>query len=495
MRHCFGMRDRIVLSIAATASIATLNIGSSQTALSADIPAKPPILKAPNTVATNWTGFYLTGGVGYGLWTAETVRVNPITGVPTLNVTQRQGGKGWLGRVGAGFDYQFSPHIVAGVFADADISSIKGTVQDPFPTIAGEIKQTWSWAAGARAGWLITPELLSYANGGYTNAHFSSASMIDTGGANLGPAFAATGFVTPSFSRGGWFIGGGAEAAIAPGWFWRNEYRYAYYGTQTLTDTNPATGGIQASITFKPTVQTVTSQIVYKFNSGVTPVYRAPVTTPRANWSGGYVNAGGGYGMWAADTTTTAVAGSGTVALPVIDQRQGGKGWLGRVGGGYDHQLHPRIVAGVFADFDFSNLKGSIQDQGAGFEGKIKQTWSWAAGGRAGWLITPSILSYVNAGYTQTRFSDTTMLFVVTGAPFGGFGTPAFTTDGWFLGGGMEASIASGWFWRNEYRYSEFGRETIADTSPAGGVRNNITFKPTVQTVTTQLVYKFNTGR
>jgi hypothetical protein len=39
--------------------------------------------------------------------------------------------------------------------------------------------------------------------------------------------------------------------------------------------------------------------------------------------------------------------------------------------------------------------------------------------------------------------------------------------------------------------------ETIADTSPnpAAGVRNSINFKPTVQTVTTQLVYKFNWSR
>ena len=68
------------------------------------------------------------------MWTAETVRVSPITGIPTLNVVQRQGGKGWLGRVGAGFDYQFSPRIVAGVTrqlfldnADAEYAAITGS--------------------------------------------------------------------------------------------------------------------------------------------------------------------------------------------------------------------------------------------------------------------------------------------------------------------------------------------------------------------------------
>ena len=61
----------------------------------------------------------------------------------------------------------------------------------------------------------------------------------------------------------------------------------------------------------------------------------------------------------------------------------------------------------------------------------------------------------------------------------------------------MEAAIAPGLFWRNEYRYAEYGNESVTDSSsdPAAGIRNRINFKPRVQTVTTQLVYKFNWGR
>ena len=55
------------------------------------------------------------------------------------------------------------------------------------------------------------------------------------------------------------------EAAVTPNLFWRNEYRFARYGTETLPDTN-ATGATPASITFKPSVQTVTTQLVYKFS-------------------------------------------------------------------------------------------------------------------------------------------------------------------------------------------------------------------------------------
>jgi outer membrane immunogenic protein len=319
--------------------------------------------------------------------------------------------------------------------------------------------------------------VMSYVNGGFTSARFSSASMVDT---NLG---APTAFSTPAFTANGWFLGGGVEASIAPGWFWRNEYRYASYGSKLLPDTSGA-GGVATSINFKPTVQTVTSQVVYKFDPGhMAPVYTAPPMVA-ANWTGFYLNGGAGYGIWAADTTTVAPA-TGLCFL-CSPQREGGKGYLGTVGAGYDWQFAPRWVAGVFGDFDISSIKGSIQDQRPAYVGEIKQTSAWAAGARAGWLVTPAMLTYVNGGFSSARFSGVQMIFEFS--PFPPAGTSqGFTRNGWFLGGGVEASIAPGWFWRNEYRYASYDTQTIAIT---GG--DSITFKPVVQTVTSSVVFKFN---
>ena len=492
MRNRLGVRRGILLSFATAASIAALNIGSSQSVLAADIPSKAPVLKAPALVGTNWTGFYLTGGVGYGLWTADTQTLNPVTGAVILR-PMRQGGRGWLGRVGGGYDYQITPNIVVGVLADYDFSSLKGTVQDQVPLFAGDIKQEWSWAAGGRAGWLINPSLLSYFNGGYTRTHFSGSSMTTVGGL-------ATPFGTPSFDTNGWFTGGGVETSIAPGWFMRTEYRYSQFDRRRLTDRNLVTGGLGpgGDILFKPSVQTVTTQLVYKFNPGpAAPVYRVAAAPAPASWTGGYLNAGGGYGMWSADTTTT-LAGAGLAGNVMrVTERQGGRGWLGRVGGGYDHQFTRNIVAGVFADFDFSNLKGTIQDPDIGVAGDIKQKWAWAAGGRAGWLVTPAILSYVNAGYSSAHFSSAAMIDSGFGFAPAGLRTPSFSTSGWFLGGGTEAaltSFGSGWFWRNEYRYATYDSRALNDSNGAVSF-NTINFKPTVQTVTTQLVYKFNSVR
>jgi outer membrane immunogenic protein len=271
---------------------------------------------------------------------------------------------------------------------------------------------------------------------------------------------------------------------LGPGWFWRNEYRYASYDSKTLTDTNGAVGA--SSITFKPVVQTVNSEIVYKLNTGGPSYHSAPL--PPVNWNGFYINGGIGYGGWVADTGIVDTA-SGVCLICATDQRQGGKGWLGVVGAGYDYQIMPRIVVGVFGDFDFSSLKGSIQDQGSFFVGDIKQKDAWAVGGRAGWLVTPRLLTYWNVGYSSARFSGTSMVNTNTGAS-SGLTTPETTFNGWFAGGGLEAPIMPNLFWRTEYRYASYDSESLAE-----GNGRSITFKPGVQTVTTQLLYKFDWWR
>jgi len=260
-----------LLTAAALAAFATVG-----TANAADLPMKAAPMGPIAAPTYGWTGFYLNAGFGYGMWTADTTTIfptGPLAGTCILCVTQTQGGRGWLGTVGGGFDWQFSDRIVAGAFLDTDFSRIRGTIQDQGPFFAGRITETWSWAAGGRIGWLVTPQILSYFNGGFTQTHFDGAAMQDTFTGITTP------FVTPAFTKSGFFIGGGMEAMFAPGWFWRSEYRYADYGTVNLSDTAPggpvvvvpgvgAFANPQSTITFHPIVQTIRSEIVYKFNWG-----------------------------------------------------------------------------------------------------------------------------------------------------------------------------------------------------------------------------------
>jgi opacity protein-like surface antigen len=67
--------------------------------------------------------------------------------------------------------------------------------------------------------------------------------------------FRPAGLSTPEFTQNGWFVGGGTEYALTSfgrGLYWRNEYRYAHYGTQVLPDTIPGTGTAFNSVNFKP---------------------------------------------------------------------------------------------------------------------------------------------------------------------------------------------------------------------------------------------------
>jgi outer membrane immunogenic protein len=233
-------------------------------ASAADMPARTYAkAPAPMAVAPSWTGFYISGGGGYGLWNADTTTVDPVTGVCVLCTNQRQGGSGYFGTVGAGYDVQFGGSWVAGGFADGQFGSLRGTIQDQTALTSGQEKLRTSYAAGARLGYLVAPNVLSYVNGGYSGSEWSGAGMVSslTG--------APTTFATPSFHRDGWFIGGGIENSLgffSPSLFMKTEYRLADYCRTTLTDTSVAPVGVLNSITFKPWVQTVSTSLVYRFN-------------------------------------------------------------------------------------------------------------------------------------------------------------------------------------------------------------------------------------
>ena len=127
-------------------------------ALAADMAVKAPLRPAPLAYAPSWTGCYVGGGGGYGLWDQENVgHVGPftITPLPITPLTAAaedtiaaavlppqtprgplttrtrytdtvdSGGRGWFGTVQGGCDYQFplsSYQLVIGAFGDYDWS-------------------------------------------------------------------------------------------------------------------------------------------------------------------------------------------------------------------------------------------------------------------------------------------------------------------------------------------------------------------------------------
>ena len=94
---------------------------------------------------------------------------------------------------------------------------------------------------------------MPYFSAGYTRARFTDS--------------AAT---IPSHNYSGWFVGSGVETRLSgflgilgPGWFWRNEYRFADYRSTTFSNSP-----VLSSVSVRPFVQTVRSEITYKFNWG-----------------------------------------------------------------------------------------------------------------------------------------------------------------------------------------------------------------------------------
>lgn len=220
---------------------------------------EPVVSAAPVPLVSNWTGFYANGGIGYGLWDVETTTVDPARGCVSCARTDHAG-RGWLGEVGLGYDHQFTDRIVGGLLFNYDFSDMRGRSSDAVFT-TGDTSDDRAWFIGARAGWLMTPDILNYWSAGYTQTHFSGASLHNsyTGALLVPPAH------LQSYDAGGWFLGGGLEVAMHGGWFWRSEVRYADYsnGVRLETGITPL-----LYLNFDPVVGTATSEIVYKFDWG-----------------------------------------------------------------------------------------------------------------------------------------------------------------------------------------------------------------------------------
>ena len=237
-------------------------------AFAADLPARTYTKAPPPAPVWSWTGFYIFGGAGGGLWSSDQHTQLTATGIP-LGIDTRQGGSGWFGTVGAGYDWQINQSWVFGVLADGQFGSIRGNIIDTRFGWTGFEKLQDQWAAGVRVGYLVAPNVLSYVNGGYAGAHFSGTEMFSIASG------LATGNHTNSFNRNGWFVGGGVENNLnifgitAPGWFMKTEYRAAYYDRKSIDELRDGTNALFGnSVTFRPLVQTISTSLVYRFNWG-----------------------------------------------------------------------------------------------------------------------------------------------------------------------------------------------------------------------------------
>ncbi len=253
----------------AAVSLVVLAAGS---AYAADL--RQPAYKSPPPAPPpppSFTGCYLYGGGGFGLSNIDHSfqGTGIAAGASTAETTS--GGRGWLAGGGGGCDYQFGygsgfwSNWVVGAFADADWMNIHRNAQEL--VVDGNLKESSAWAVGGRIGYLVTPNVFTYWNGGFTQSKFDGVN------ASLSVAPFAPVASIPGHTFDGWFIGGGTEISLSglfglplpSGLFWRSEYRYSSFNSANL----PATfvgAGVIGNESVKPFVQTITTSLVWRFN-------------------------------------------------------------------------------------------------------------------------------------------------------------------------------------------------------------------------------------
>jgi len=232
---------------------AVIGLAASQ-ASAADLPRKVPAYVPPAPPPYVWTGCYIGGNVG-----AAFAHVD-VTDVTTGVSGSRTSDTGFAGGGQIGCDYQFYNSWVIGIRNMFDGTSISGsrTFSDPlFFTGSGTVdtKVRWFDTLTARAGYLVQPNVLFYAQGGAAWAQ-AKATAFNAAGVEVGSI--------SGNSRTGWTAGGGVEWMFVPHWSVFVEYNYMGFGTRSSSF---AACGVAVCDVFsaKANIQDVLVGVNYKF--------------------------------------------------------------------------------------------------------------------------------------------------------------------------------------------------------------------------------------
>jgi outer membrane immunogenic protein len=194
------------------------------------------------------------------------------------------------------------------------------------------------------------------------------------------------------------------------------------------------------------------------------------------SWTGLYVGAGIGGGAAIHEPSIHFFGGS-----PVSFDSSAAQGFLVTAVAGYDYRVNRTVVAGVFFDYDLSDISTNADLPLLFSSGDHRH--SWALGARAGYLVSPATLLYLAAGYTRAGFDFGTLGGV---DHIGGV-----DLQGYFLGVGVEAQLAGNWSLRGEYRFTQFDPNTVFH-DPCGC--GSLDIETSMHTGRALLIYRFNSG-
>jgi len=184
---------------------------------------------------------------------------------------------------------------------------------------------------------------------------------------------------------------------------------------------------------------------------------KAPPVQIASSWAGFYLGAHLGYGY--------AVTSVSDIGLSEQFIGVGGRGFTAGALVGYNTMLSSRWVGGIEADGNWQDIKSKVSFGGPQEE-FLKLGWSASIRGRLGFLVTPSTMMFVTAGWAWTRFQASEELTTINGAQ---------------AGFGVETVLSGNWVSRTEYLHTF--NNAVHDIEVG-------TVKPWVGVIRSALIYK-----
>lgn len=210
------------------------------------------------------------------------------------------------------------------------------------------------------------------------------------------------------------------------------------------------------------------------------PVVQAGYVDVGGNWDGAYVGVFGGYAWGEVDHTGE---------IPGLFDEPGADldidGWLLGVTAGADFTVSQGFVLGIAGDIAWSNQsgEGTFEDLNFGVDdatASYELDWQGSVRGRIG-FDAGEFLPYLTGGLAFGHLNHT---FQIEDGPVE---EGDATYVGWTVGAGVEVAVAENVSLDLQYRYTDFGDQTV----DMGLGANDPTFAITSHAVTAGLNWRF----
>lgn len=161
--------------------------------------------------ATSFTGPYVQAEIGY-----DKSRSGSTVDIDDLR-DSRQSIDGAMYGAAVGYDAAVGERLRIGAEAEITDSTAKWKRDAGTAFNLGRVSAGRDLYAGAKVGYVVSPQAMVYLKGGYTNARFNVQASDGTDTAR------------DHLDTDGWRIGGGVEMAVSSNAFAKLEYRYSNY--------------------------------------------------------------------------------------------------------------------------------------------------------------------------------------------------------------------------------------------------------------------------